>query len=195
MWGLNNKLGYKNWSFSFQFDGRVGGVIADYVQRQTYRGGRHIETTEGALGAARDQDALGIKSYLGEGVQLTTDSPAPTFDALGQITNYDALKFKPNDTKQFAQDYISRYYRTAEANLISRTFAKLREVTLTYDFPKTWFKKGGIQGASVSFVGRNLLYFAEKKDIDLDQYVNSGGYSGLQTPTVKRYGVNFNLVF
>ena len=51
--------------------------------------------------------------------------------------------------------------------------------------------------ASISLVGRNLFYFAEKKhhDVDLDQYAGSQNSTSLQSPTVKRYGVNLNLVF
>ena len=70
VWGINNKFAYKDFTFSFQFDGRVGGVISNYVQQKTYAGGRYLGTVQGAMGEARKQDALGVKSYLGEGVQV-----------------------------------------------------------------------------------------------------------------------------
>jgi hypothetical protein len=117
-------------------------------------------------------------NYIGEGVSLA--SGTIKYDQYGNITNWEELSFEPNTTKTFLQDYISRRYATAEANLMSKTFSKLREVTITYQLPKSWFKSGNfIREASVSFVGRNLLYFAEKKDIDLDQYIGTN-YSGLQ---------------
>lgn len=203
VWSLYNKLSWKNLSFGFQFDGRVGGVITNYVQRQTFRGGRHAATTEGEMGEARFKDWENQKAgkydkpqengnYIGEGVTLTGGTIK--YDQFGNITNYNELTFAPNTTKTFLQDYISRYYSTSEANLMSKTFSKLREVTLTYSLPASWLKKSVVRGASVSFVGRNLLYFAEKKDIDLDQYITTN-YSGLQSPTAKRYGVNINLTF
>jgi hypothetical protein len=73
-------------------------------------------------------------------------------------------------------------------------------VTITYQMPDKWFKKGNfIRSASFSLVGRNLLYFAEFKDIDLDTYVGhnytGAGYSNLQSPTAKRYGFNLNITF
>jgi hypothetical protein len=78
---------------------------------------------------------------------------------------------------------------------MSRTFSKLREVTVTYQMPATWFEKNKIiRSASISLVGRNLLYFAESKDIDLDNYL-TGGQSSLQSPTAKRYGFNLNITF
>lgn len=192
VFGINNKFNYKNINFSFQFDGRIGGVISNYIQRQTYRGGRHIGTTEGEMGIAREQDYKGIRAYVGQGVQVSNGVPIQ-FDANGLVTNYGELQYKTNDTKQFVQDYVSRYYNTDEGNLMSRSFAMLREVVIGYTLPEKWFGKA-IRNASVSVVGRNLLYFAEKKDIDLNQYINDGG-SGLQTPSTRRFGVNLNFTF
>ena len=78
---------------------------------------------------------------------------------------------------------------------MSRTFVKLREVVLSYSLPQKFLKKSLIQQASISFVGRNLLYFAEKTDIDIEQYTGNSSYSGLQTPTTRSFGFNVNLTF
>ena len=52
------------------------------------------------------------------------------------------------------------------------------------------------KSATVSLVARNVLYFAKgNKDLDLDQFPGMTGYSALQTPTMRRYGININLVF
>lgn len=216
VWSVQNTVSWKNFSLGFQFDGRVGGVMRDYIQQQTFRGGRNIATTEGAMGEARYQDWLVQKEYfraldagenplplnanedghwLGEGM-VVANGVAIEYDPLtGEITNYDKLVFAPNTTKTWVQDYISRYYNSAEGNLISKTFTKLREVSFTWNMPQHWFEGSRmVQKASVSLVGRNLLYFAEKKDIDLDNYIGTN-YSGLQSPTAKRYGININITF
>ncbi len=192
VFGINNKFSYKGITFSFQFDGRVGGVIENQIQRQAYRGGRHIGTVEGAFGAARANDVVGVKSYLGEGVVLTGGKI--NYDVDGAITNYNELSFAPNTTKQFAQDYISYYYNTREGNMMSRSFAKLREVTLGYSLPVSWFGNK-VKSFNVSFVARNLLYFAASKDMDIDQFATRQGSADLQTPTTRRYGVNINVTF
>jgi hypothetical protein len=114
-------------------------------------------------------------------------------DIYGNITNYSELQFKPNETKTFLQDWISRYYQDDENNLMSRSFAKLREVVITYQVPVK--PNGFFQEVTLSFVGRNLLYFAESKDVDLDQYVGRQGSSSFETPTTKRFGFNLNLKF
>lgn len=199
VWGFNNKFGYKALSLTFQFDGRVGGTMENYVRRQTFRGGRHIETVQGAMGEARYQDYLGVKSYVAPGVVIS-NGVAPVYDAsTGEITNYDQLQFSNNATPTFLQDYISRYNSTAEGNLMSKSYIKLREVTLGYTIPASVFgKKAFFKNASVSVVGRNLLYFIKDsryKDVDIDQYAGSQGSSNLQTPTTRRYGFNLNLTF
>ena len=196
VWGFINKFRYKSFSLTVQIDGRVGGTMENYLRRQTFRGGRHIETVEGTMGEARYQDYLGNKSWVGEGVKIT--SGTPIYDPVtGLITNYKDLTFAPNDIKTFLQDYISRYNSTAEGNLMSKTFAKVREITLGYNIPGELLGKSFIRSATVSFVGRNLFYFADSKhkDVDIDQYPGSQNSSSLQTPTIKRYGVNINIVF
>lgn len=194
-WGITNRFNYKNWGLVFQFDGRVGGMLVDYIQRQTFRGGRHIETVQGAMGVARAQDALGVKAYVGEGVVISNGAAIEYDPITGAITNYDELQFAPNTTATFLQDWISRYYAAEEANVISRSYAKLREVTLTYNFPSAVLERSFIRKASISLVGRNLLYFAEKKDVDIDQFVAPDSYSSLQSPTLRRYGFNVNITF
>jgi TonB-linked SusC/RagA family outer membrane protein len=194
VWAINNKFGFKNFNFSFQFDGRVGGSLVNYIQRQAFRGGRHIETIEGAMGEARLQDTKGVKSWDGPGVQVSSGTIA--FDPVtGNISNLKDLQFKDNETKQYLQDWISRYYAAEEANIVSKTFTKLREITIGYTIPSAMLGKGFIKGASVTLVGRNLFYFSKVNDVDLDQYPGFAAYSTLQTPTTKRYGINFNFIF
>jgi TonB-linked SusC/RagA family outer membrane protein len=193
-WGLVNKFSYRNWSLMVQFDGRVGGVINNQIKRQTFRGGRNIETIQGAMGIAREQDTKGIKSYVGDGVVISNGATIEYDPLTGAITNYDELQFAPNTTATFLQDWISRNYNQAENNMQSRTYAKLREVTLTYNFPQSILAKTFIRNASLSLIGRNLLYFAKSDDFDVDQFVYGAG-SDLQSPTLKRYGFNLNITF
>ena len=202
VWGMFNKMSYKNFSLSFQLDGRVGGSIVNQIQRQTFRGGRNIETAQNdikdanglGMGDARYNDYQGTKSWVGEGVQLV--SGTPKYDPItGEITNMGDLTFKKNETATYLQDYVSRYYGQYEANLMSKSYAKLREVSLTYQLPAKLMGKT-FKSATVSIVGRNLLYFAKgKHDVDLDQFPGLTGYTALQSPTLRRYGVNINLTF
>ena len=201
VWGMNNKMKYKNFSVAFQLDGRIGGSIVNQIQRQTYRGGRNEETALNnikdanglGMGDARYQDYQGNKSWVGEGVQIV--SGKPVYDDNGHITNEAELTFKDNDTKTYLQDYVSRYYGQYEANLMSKSYMKLREISISYNIPTSKIGKT-FKSATISLIARNVLYFAGgKNDLDLDQFPGMTGYSSLQTPTMRRYGVNVNLVF
>ena len=196
VWGLNNKVSYKSFTLNLQVDGRVGGVMEDYVRKKTFQGGRHIETIEGAYGTARYQDYKGVKSYVGEGVQIA--SGTPKYDAVtGLITNYSSLTFAPNATKTFIQDYVSRVHGIEEPNIMSKTFFKLREVVFTYELPTTMVQKSIFKKATVSLVARNLLYWmpdSKFNDVDIDQYPGESSIN-LQTPTTRSYGINLNFIF
>jgi TonB-linked SusC/RagA family outer membrane protein len=205
-WGLINTVSYKSLSLRFQFDGMVGGVIEDYVRVKTLQGGRHIEAATGAIGAARPMDEANVPAYVGPGVNLI-GAPIALDPINGSITNMKQLTGQTNTTKSLVQPFVYNAASIADLNMISKTYAKLREVTLTYSLPQRWIGRSFIQAATVSAVGRNLLYFfpGRYKDIDVDQYsqntVTNGGYAntnnlvGLQTPTTRNFGFNLNLTF
>jgi hypothetical protein len=206
VWSMVNTVSYKNFSLNFQFDGRVGGVGQDYVYKKLLQGGREISTVEGAYGEARlaefnanpnNNPSLVTPTYVGQGVAIAPNTPLPTVDPVtGQITNYSELTLVKNTTPYTLQDYIGSETKFDERVLISKTFGKLRQVTLTYNLPKEMLSKTAFRAASVSFVGRNLLYFSKRKDIDWDMFI--GDYNraqDLRSPTLRRYGININLTF
>ncbi len=203
-WSVYNDFHYKSFGFNFQFDGAVGGVTTDYIFNKTMRGGRNALTAEGALGDARYQDWTNYGktgytgSYVGEGVQISNGASINYDSKTGAILNPEALQFTPNTTKVFVQDYVSKYYGVQESNLMSKTFGKLRQVVITYELPSSLLAKSFIRKVSVSLIGRNLLYFyGDKrfKDVDLDQYNGYVDRTGLQSPTVRSYGLNLNATF
>lgn len=206
VWGMNNRFSYKNLSFSFQFDGKVGGVMQDYVRLKTFQGGRHIETVEGKMGEARLADYIAVRdktpnyqgTWVGDGVVVSNGQQINFDPVTGAITNYNQLQFSPNTSPQRLQSYIAVYYGGAMENtMMSRTYAKLREVTIGYNLPTKWLQKSFVKKASITLVGRNLLYFINSKynDVDVDQYSGLESGSGLQTPTTRSYGVNLNVGF
>jgi hypothetical protein len=196
IWGVVNTVSYKAFSIRFQFDGMVGGVMEDYVRKKTLQGGRHIESATGALGAARPSDEANVAAYTGQGVNLT-GAPIQLDPITGQITNMKDLTVTQNTTKSQVQPFVTREASIPDLDVIKKTYAKMREVTITYNLPETTFGANSvIHKASVSLVGRNLLYFfpSKYKDLDVDQYSQASG-SGLQTPTTRSYGINIQLTF
>jgi TonB-linked SusC/RagA family outer membrane protein len=196
-WGLINTFSYKTFALRFMFDGIVGGVMTDYVRQKTLQGGRHIEAATGALGAARPSDEANVPAYTGQGVNLSGPNGIQVDPINGNITNMKDLTVTTNTSKSLVQPFV---YQAASINdlvTIKKTYVKLREVTLTYKVPQSTFGKNSIiNNASVSLVGRNLLYFFPNryKDLDVDQYTQDSG-SGLQTPTTRSFGININFSF
>jgi TonB-linked SusC/RagA family outer membrane protein len=211
--GINNKFSYKNFTFSFQFDGRIGGVIWDEVYKDGMNGGTAIESATGDFGAARLAEwqttnggtVAPTGKYIAKGVKIV--SGTPIFSG-GQITNLSALTFAPNDVPTTVQTFVTgsltgvtQYWMT------DRSFVKLREISLGYTLPASMFAKNKvIKSVSVALIGRNLLYWAARKDFDLDQFPS--GYNDydrslsgtsanglLQSPTGRRFGFNINVVF
>jgi TonB-linked SusC/RagA family outer membrane protein len=215
-WGINNKFSYKSFSFSFQFDGMVGGRIQDLVLRKGTEGGRGLVTATGKMGEARMIEAYhfgdpgyngayaGGKAVLAEGVQIANGGKL-AFDELGHVTNFKDLTFLTNNTAtHWVQDYISSYFNDPEHTMTSKTYAKLREVVATYSLPVKFLGQNSmISKIDFSLVGRNLLYFFNKafKDMDVDQYPgrdmndNANREYNFQTPTTRSYGFNINVVF
>ncbi|MDO3625652.1 SusC/RagA family TonB-linked outer membrane protein [Mucilaginibacter sp. BT774] len=218
-WAINNKFRYKSFTLSFQFDGMVGGKIQDRVYRKLVEGGRGQVTDEGVIGAARlyESQHWGDPGFKGavysdgtpmlghDGVTVAAGSPDIQFDPItGVITNYSQVKFSPNVTPvKYVQDYVNNFYNDPQHTVISKTYAKLREVVIGYALPKEFVNKLSLQKVEFSVVGRNLLYFFKKgyKDIDVDQYPgrdingNANREYNLQTPTTRSYGINLNVVF
>ncbi len=204
MWSISNRFKYKNFSFSFQFDGSVGGKISDRLYSLTMQGGANIATVEGAIGKSRldDDTNAGVASYkgtyVGQGVQVSNGA-AIQYDNLGHITNYSQLRFAPNASPSTVQSWATQYYgQIMEGSMVSKTYAKLREVQIGYDLPKDWLRKIGVKRATVSLVGRNLLYFYKDNQhlgIDVEQFNSPVSTSSLQTPTTRRYAMNLNFSF
>ena len=145
-------------------------------------------------------------AYVGPGVNLV--SGTPIYGPGGVITNLSQLTFAPNTTPVLVQSYISSGLgaNVDEYYMISRSYAKLREASIGYSLPARILQGTFIKKATLSIVGRNLLYFAARKDIDLDEYasgydassrslVGTDGGSDLASPTARRYGINIHLTF
>lgn len=220
-WSVYNKFSFKQFSFSFQFDGKVGGMVQDRVMRKGIEGGSNIFTVQGAVGAARAYEAAHIVynpatgvyvqdpnfkgTYVGEGVQISNNTPIKYDPVTGVITNLGSLQFTKNTSAaNYIQDYVSSFFNDFEHTSVKKTYAKLREVVITYSIPQQLLgKKSFITKIDISLVGRNLLYFFPDrfKDMDVDQYSGRDYNSGnsreynLQTPTTRSYGFNVNFVF
>jgi TonB-linked SusC/RagA family outer membrane protein len=184
--GVYNSIRYKNFTLGFSFDGRIGGLLVNGLEAKLYEGGMHKAT----VNHFRDEAYRGEKTYLGEGAVVTAGTVQ--YDVQGNVIS-DSRKFAPNTTKVNYIDWLFATYTNGidESVLYDRTFVKLREATLTYNFSGKLLQGSPFKGASLSVVGRNLLLWTKVPYMDPD------GYSGsdLAEPTYRNIGVNLNLKF
>ncbi|MBB3699702.1 SusC/RagA family TonB-linked outer membrane protein [Flammeovirga yaeyamensis] len=96
------------------------------------------------------------------------------------------------------------YYRQVGQNNVADDFVtdasyvKLRELSLGYNLPTRWTEKVFVKQASLSFVGRNLMFFYNGMDgIDPESIVSRGmlGIEYAALPSTASYGFNLNLKF
>lgn len=202
IFGLHNAFNVKNVTVAFSLDGNIGGKIYNEIMMNLWKSGRHEDSdNEWRLADweayKENPEGYGITykgTYVAPGVIVTGGELER--DANGNVIS-DTRTFAPNTVPVLYQAWAgasNSYYRTESQTYQSRTYMKLREVTVTYNLPHSLINKIGLlRSASVSFVGRNLLYVSKADYLDLDQF--SGSTSALQTPSTRNFGININATF
>ena len=103
----------------------------------------------------------------------------------------------PMTTTISAQDYYGALANISLLQTYKADFIKFRSVSLSYNFSTSKLK--GVQGITVSLVGRNLFYFKrDTPNIDPEANYSNNTSFGLEyasLPSVKSYGVNVNFKF
>mgnify|MGYP003525188866 FL=1 len=188
---MTNTFNYKGLSLSFMFDYQKGGCV--YSSYLTDLLGR------GVTKDTEDREGLRIIS----GVYGDVNTLQPILDADGNyIQNTttiqeDGLWFSDGTFSTFAINSVD------EVAVYDATVLRLREVTLGYSIPKKYISKLKLNGAEVSFVGRNLWFWAPNvpKYSNYDPTANSYGETNVQgidytsAPSTKRFAFNLKLTF
>jgi TonB-linked SusC/RagA family outer membrane protein len=170
--GLSNTLRYKNWTLKFLIDGRFGGEL--------YSG------TDAGL------DAAGVTErtlkYREDGILVD-----------GVWLN-DEGNYVENDTRISAEDYYGALAGIASEYVYDATNIRLREASLTYNFPQSMLDGTFIQGASLSLIGRNLFFIHKEMDnFDPESSFSTSNFSQgvlwYNLPTTRSFGFNLNVKF
>ncbi|AXB57615.1 SusC/RagA family TonB-linked outer membrane protein [Flavobacterium fluviale] len=195
--GVTNTLTYKNLELSFLIDASVGGEIFSGTNRTGTYTGVLANTLPG-----RGAENGGLSYYLnGTTKTLVTGTPpaGTTVYDDGMIFNGVYDNGTPNTQVISAQEYYKASYNISEAYIYSSTFVKMREIKLAYNFTKSFAKKLGLEGASITAVGRNLFFiYKDAPNIDPETAFNTGNAQGLESlslPTTRNFSLNVNLKF
>lgn len=194
--GLQNTFRYKDISLGFLLDMQQGGQIFSLDMYYGLATGLYPETDfTNDLGNPVRDPVIAIKD-----------------PATGAVTGYDPKSGgvvldgvladgTPNKKRVPANDYrLFGYARNPNAAFIyDASFLKLREVVITYNFPKTLLQNTFIGGASLSFVGSNLWIIHKNLPYaDPEASQSAGNIQGWQSgvmPSTRNYGFTLNLQF
>jgi len=191
--GIQNRLSYKKFAVDIDFDGAIGGVIRSLTVEKMWWGGKHPLST-----TYRDEEyAAGEPIYVPEGVNITGGEL--TTDVYGTVIS-DTRTYKDNATKVSWQTWSQNYpyrARVSEeesetfANVFSRSFIKLRRVSVSYDLSDLIKSNGAIEGMEISAYGYNLFMMKKAMIIDPDY----GDDDNLQDPSSRYLGMSLKLIF
>jgi len=179
-----NNFAINNFIIGISIDGRIGGIMYDYIWNKMFDSGTNPETD---TKWRYDQVVNGLTNYVGEGVKVV--SGEATYDKYGRILT-DTRVFAPNDVAVGYQDYMRELNNTDsyEHGLKSQSFVKLREVSLGYKIPSKLYSKTGIKNASVSLTAQNVFLWTKFTFSDPDL-----GTENLNAPSQRMLGLNIKL--
>jgi len=180
--GLTTSWTYKSFSLSAVFDYRQGGYFYSNTARMLDWNGNGTNTMFNDRQPFLVPNSVKIVST---GVYADNDIPLMTTSGVLNYWNYSSSN------------------KALEGNaVLPRTYVKLREVSLSYNFPKKLLAKTPLTDAQFSVIGRNLLMWTAAKNnfVDPDQSnygnditSNFGEFSS--APSVRNLGVSLKLNF
>jgi len=129
---------------------------------------------------------------VGSGVKVVSGSV--DYDSNGKII-HDNRVFAPNDVQVSYESYMKStnpYIGTVtRQNVFDETFFKLRDLSLSYQMPKSVCDKLRMKGLTLAFVGQNLFVWTKEfrfTDPDSDS-------DNLSSPSTRYLGFNVKLDF
>ncbi|MEN7548064.1 SusC/RagA family TonB-linked outer membrane protein [Rapidithrix thailandica] len=211
--GWSNTIKYKNFSLGFLIDAKVGG---DFVLL-SYRYGTHTGVLPNTL-HGRDAEYGGISwtsAYDGqtyddgiipEGVfrqgQMVTLPDGSQADVGGMTYQqaYDAGLVEPTHAPQFYYRYGSSSTGVSDYWIFESTWVSMREITLSYRFPSKLIKPLGLQGMSLSLIGRDLFYIYNSLPYNFNPASNNSNntaFSGEEgfLPMTRSFGASLKFQF
>ncbi|MBK7524057.1 MAG: SusC/RagA family TonB-linked outer membrane protein [Saprospiraceae bacterium] len=176
--GFSTQIGYKNWSFNALLDTRQGNDIFSLTKFYTEFNGTASTTT-----------IFDRKPFI------IPNSVEETINPDGTAT------YTPNTTETLANAFIDD--GNWGRNILDGSFVKLREVGLSYVFPKRYVDKIKASDLSLSLFVRNPFIWLPEENSFADPEVNGPGtaqsnISGIettQTPPSRSFGVSLNLKY
>ncbi|RDC62783.1 TonB-dependent receptor SusC [Adhaeribacter pallidiroseus] len=168
--GLTNEFTYKNFSLNVLLDGKFGNKVFSMMEVYGIRMGLLKMTLPGR------ENGLEVNGVTPEG------APYSRTVAVKDL-----------------RVWYDNYKNYSDVFLHDGSFVKLRQVIFTYNIPANKIPLLKLQGASISFVARNLAILYRKTDnFDPESSFTNGNAQGFESfglPRTRTMGLNFMLKF
>lgn len=175
--GISNQVSYKGFTLNFLIDIRQGGKLFS----QTVADLR-------AMGLAAETAAGREKEFIEPGVIVHEDETI--------TINYFPVKDMETYWGHIGDS------ENAEGSIFDASYVKLRELTLSYQFPRKWFNQTAfVKSLYLGIEGRNL-WLIKSHIPHIDPEVNAFGPGSLgegveyyNVPSARSFGLNIKLTF
>ena len=203
MMGIGNTLKYKDFTLSFDFDIRQGGLMFSRTHDITYFTGNAMQT------AYNDRNPFVVPNsviQIGSHMENVIENGAVKLDELGNPVQVEVPDYGENNVPLYGTTLYNYWDNGATAmgsgSLVSKSYVKLRQVVFGWDVPKKWLAKTFLTGVHLSVYGNNLLMWCPSSNTFIDPEASSfgndltgnfGEYSS--NPSCRKIGFNVNVKF
>lgn len=155
--GLQNTFKYKNFNLGLSLDWKQGGDMYSYTKR--------------------------LAHFVGNGIETTYNDRAPFIvpNSVNEIVATDGSVSYVENTTPVSFENVANYYNTQSnlaienTHVIDKTFVRLREINLNYDFPSALSKNMGLNKITVGVYARNLFMWTPGENPYVDPEVSTYG--------------------
>lgn len=177
--GITNSFTYKNFYMDFLIDFKLDGELYSGTNVRLLGSGLHRNTVEPFSGPgfeANGRESITVTGVDPEGNPFT----------------------KTLDNTEIAGFY-GAYSQLSDRFIYDASFAKLRQFSLGYNFPRSVLANSPFQTARLSFVARNLwIVFDHVENVDVESTYNNSNAQGLDyygVPQSRTLGFNLKIGF
>lgn len=196
--GLTNRFSYKNFTFQFLFDIKVGMDVYSMTNSVAAVKGLLDVTTQGrdAYNSAREQ------ARLDPDFDPSTWVPTDGYVSAGVVNTgtADNPVYTENTTPVNPQDYWATVFNNTPSPFIyDASYIKLREINMGYNLPEKWLSGLHITSVHMALFARNLFTINnDLPNIDPESMYTAGNGQGFEygsLPSRQSYGFNIKVTF
>ncbi|HTE26453.1 SusC/RagA family TonB-linked outer membrane protein [Flavitalea sp.] len=183
-------LRYKTITFGFQLDVRQGGDIWNGTRGAMSYFGTSAETSNRNMPVTFD----GILGHLDANGNVVHFAP----DGVTEVPKQGAPNTVATTYNQYYwQNVGSSFIGPAEASVEDASFARIRQISLGYEFSRAWLQKAHISNLGITLFANNPKLWTDYTGVDPETSLagpaNGQGLDYFNNPGIKSWGIRLSL--